>query len=248
VAIALLVSVPAQAQDISISFGNQGTGLTERIIQLIALLTVLSLAPSILVMMTSFTRIVVVLSLLCTALGTVDSAAQRGDRFARPVAHRLHHGPGVPGSYDAGIKPLIANEITAGQAFQRSAVPFKAFMLKNVLVGAGRIAVLGDAAHAMPPYLAQGAGHAMMNALGLAEALRREPSLASALAAWERRERPLTEHTQLWTRIYGATMFLPKPLKRFSILVERIPWVARQYLRAATHVPTGCAAGNPVTL
>ena len=51
VAIALLLSVPAQAQDVSINFG-QGSGLTERVIQLIALLTVLSLAPSILVMMT----------------------------------------------------------------------------------------------------------------------------------------------------------------------------------------------------
>jgi flagellar biosynthetic protein FliP len=68
-----LVAAPAHAQDISISFGQgagTGTGLTERVIQLIALLTVLSLAPSILVMMTSFTRIVVVLSLLRTALGT----------------------------------------------------------------------------------------------------------------------------------------------------------------------------------
>ncbi len=63
---------PALAQDVSINFG-QGSGLTERVIQLIALLTVLSLAPSILVMMTSFTRIVVVLSLLRTALGTATA-------------------------------------------------------------------------------------------------------------------------------------------------------------------------------
>ena len=46
---------------------GEGGGLTERVIQLIAFITVLSLAPSILVMMTSFTRIVVVLSLLRTA-------------------------------------------------------------------------------------------------------------------------------------------------------------------------------------
>jgi flagellar biosynthesis protein FliP len=63
---------PAAAQDISVNFG-QGNGLTERVIQMIALLTVLSLAPSILVMMTSFTRIVVVLSLLRTALGTATA-------------------------------------------------------------------------------------------------------------------------------------------------------------------------------
>jgi flagellar biosynthesis protein FliP len=63
---------PAGAQDISVNFA-QGSGLTERVIQMVALLTVLSLAPSILVMMTSFTRIVVVLSLLRTALGTATA-------------------------------------------------------------------------------------------------------------------------------------------------------------------------------
>ena len=69
--------------------------------------------------------------------------------------------------------------------------------------------------------------------------MRQTPTIESALDEWERRERPLTEHTQLWTRIYGATMFLPKPLKKISILVEKIPWVAAQYVRAANHVPTG---------
>ena len=111
---------------------------------------------------------------------------------------------------------------------------------------AGRVALLGDAAHAMPPYLAQGAGHAMMNALGLAVALQEAPSLESALGRWEWRERPLTEHTQRWTRIYSATMFLPKALKKISIRVEqKIPWVAAQYVRAANHVPTGCVGAGP---
>jgi 2-polyprenyl-6-methoxyphenol hydroxylase-like FAD-dependent oxidoreductase len=99
----------------------------------------------------------------------------------------------------------------------------------------------------MPPYLAQGAGHAMMNALGLAAALQDEPAIETALINWERRERPLTEHTQLWTRIYGATMFLPKPMKTISILIEKLPWIAAQYVRAANHVPTGCEA-SPAAL
>jgi 2-polyprenyl-6-methoxyphenol hydroxylase-like FAD-dependent oxidoreductase len=113
----------------------------------------------------------------------------------------------------------------------------------------GRVVVLGDAAHAMPPYLAQGAGHAMMNALGLAVSLQEAADIPSALETWERRERPLTEHTQRWTRIYGATMFLPGVLKRAWIHLERqVPWVAAQYVRTANHVPTGCVASEAAAL
>ena len=83
-----------RGQDVSINFG-QGGGLTERVIQLIALLTVLSLAPSILVMMTSFTRIVVVLSLLRTALGTATAPPNAVIVVARAVPHRFRDGAGA---------------------------------------------------------------------------------------------------------------------------------------------------------
>ena len=63
-----LIALPAFGQDISIDFGDDAT-LTERAVQLVGIVTVLALAPSILVMVTSFTRIVVVLSLLRTAIG-----------------------------------------------------------------------------------------------------------------------------------------------------------------------------------
>ncbi|MBU2136958.1 MAG: flagellar biosynthetic protein FliP, partial [Alphaproteobacteria bacterium] len=57
----------AHAQALNVDLGT-GAGLTERVVQLVGLLTVLSLAPSIVIMTTSFVRIVVVLSLLRTAL------------------------------------------------------------------------------------------------------------------------------------------------------------------------------------
>ena len=133
-AIALLLFTPAHAQDISINFGQArgGTGLTERVIQLIALITVLSLAPSILVMMTSFTRIVVVLSLLRTALGTATAPPNAVIMSLSLFLTAFVMGPAFQRSYDVGIKPMLANEITVEQAFERSSGPFKEFMLKNV--------------------------------------------------------------------------------------------------------------------
>jgi flagellar biosynthesis protein FliP len=57
-----LTATAAEAQELTIGLGE--TGVTERALQIITLITVLSLAPSILIMVTSFSRIVVVLSLL----------------------------------------------------------------------------------------------------------------------------------------------------------------------------------------
>jgi flagellar biosynthesis protein FliP len=129
--IALLTSAPAAAQDISINFG-QGAGLTERVLQLIALLTVLSLAPSILVMVTSFTRIVVVLSLLRTALGTATAPPNSVLISLALFLTGFVMAPVFQNAYDAGVRPLMANQITAEQAFGRASEPFHAFMLKNV--------------------------------------------------------------------------------------------------------------------
>ena len=121
----------ASAQDISINFG-QGGGLTERVLQLIALLTVLSLAPSILVMVTSFTRIVVVLSLLRTALGTATAPPNAVLISLAMFLTAFVMWPTFTTAYDAGVRPLLANEITPEQAFERASDPFRAFMQKNV--------------------------------------------------------------------------------------------------------------------
>src|ERR1700728_5188499 len=133
---ALLVSAtPLAAQDISINFGQGaagGGGLNERIIQLIALLTVLSLAPSILVMMTSFTRIVVVLSLLRTALGTATAPPNSVVISLALFLTAFVMGPVLTKAYDVGVKPLVANEITVNEAFDRASGPFRGFMEKNV--------------------------------------------------------------------------------------------------------------------
>ena len=126
-----LAANPAFAQDISVTFG-QGGGLTERVLQLIALLTVLSLAPSILVMVTSFTRIVVVLSLLRTALGTATAPPNAVLISLAMFLTAFVMWPTFLTAYDAGVKPLIANEITPEQAFERASDPFRVFMMKNV--------------------------------------------------------------------------------------------------------------------
>jgi flagellar biosynthetic protein FliP len=132
----ILGALPAAAQEISINLGQGagagGGGLTERVIQLIAFITVLSLAPSILVMMTSFTRIVVVLSLLRTALGTATAPPNAVIVALALFLTAFVMGPALQNAYDTGIKPLVNNEISVEQAFERSSVPLKAFMQKNV--------------------------------------------------------------------------------------------------------------------
>ena len=122
----------AAAQDISINLGPGNGGVTERAVQLIALLTVLSIAPSILVMMTSFTRIVVVLSLLRTAMGTATAPPNSVIIALAMFLTAFVMGPVLQKSYEDGIRPLVENQIGVEDALQRASGPLRGFMQKNV--------------------------------------------------------------------------------------------------------------------
>jgi 2-polyprenyl-6-methoxyphenol hydroxylase-like FAD-dependent oxidoreductase len=104
----------------------------------------------------------------------------------------------------------------------------------------GRVAIVGDAAHALPPNIGQGGGCAMMNALALAVYLEGERDVAAALAAWEQQERPLTEHTQRISYFLGLPTTWPPRLRAFTLgMVGRSKWLTAQRTRTALHRPTG---------
>lgn len=75
---------------------------------------------------------------------------------------------------------------------------------------AGKVALVGDAAHAMCPALAQGAGCAMVNAFSLAQDVEADGSVEDALVAWEKRIRPITDRTQQISADYAANRSLSK--------------------------------------
>ncbi|HEY2134505.1 MAG TPA: FAD-dependent monooxygenase, partial [Xanthobacteraceae bacterium] len=105
---------------------------------------------------------------------------------------------------------------------------------------AGRVAVIGDAAHALPPNIGQGAGCAMMNALSLAVHLEHSADIPAALAAWEANERPLTEHTQRVSVWLGIPTTWPPALRNLTFRVAgKSKWLVRQRIKTALHRPTG---------
>ncbi len=119
------------AQDISISLGEEN-GVTERAVQIILLITVLSLAPSILVMVTSFTRIVVVLSLLRTAIGLQTAPPNTVIISLALFLTAFIMAPTFQEAYDVGIQPLIDETIELDEAFERASEPFHLFMRTHV--------------------------------------------------------------------------------------------------------------------
>lgn len=129
----LLYVDPALAQNISIDMGTDGdSSVTGRVVQIVALMTVLSLAPSILIMMTSFTRIIVVLSFLRTAIGIQQTPPNTVMVSLALFLTFFIMAPTLKSAYEEGVAPLIAEEITEVEAFERTSLPFKRFMLKHV--------------------------------------------------------------------------------------------------------------------
>ena len=128
----LVMAGPAAAQQLSLDLGDGGGSTTARIIQIVMLLTVLSIAPSILIMVTSFTRIVVVLSFLRQAMGTQSSPPNMVMVSLALFLTGFVMMPTFEASYNEGIRPLIAEEIDEADAFERAVKPLRAFMLTQV--------------------------------------------------------------------------------------------------------------------
>jgi flagellar biosynthetic protein FliP len=112
------------------SDGQGGQSYTVTI-QILALMTVLTLLPTLLLLMTSFTRIMVVLAILRQALGTAQTPSNQillglslflTIFIMMPVFDRV---------YQEGVQPYMDEEIEAGEALERASVPFREFMLKQ---------------------------------------------------------------------------------------------------------------------
>lgn len=129
--IILLIPHLACADGINIDFG-EGGALSSRVIQILALMTILSLAPSILVMVTSFTRIVVVLSFLRTSLGLQQTPPNSVLISLALFLTAFIMAPSFDKAYQDGIEPLISERINEQQAWPKIVNPFRDFMLANV--------------------------------------------------------------------------------------------------------------------
>ncbi|WP_420485451.1 flagellar type III secretion system pore protein FliP [Heliomarina baculiformis] len=110
---------------------DEQASLSGRIIQLIALMTVLSIAPGLLVVMTSFTRFVIVFSMLRSALGLNQTPPNMVLSSMALFMTFFVMQPVFEDAWDGGVQPLIDNAITEEQALARIGEPFKRFMYAN---------------------------------------------------------------------------------------------------------------------
>lgn len=110
----------------------------------------------------------------------------------------------------------------------------------------GRCAIVGDAAHAQPPWLGQAANLAFANALALAEFVSSSTNMEDALRRWERAVRPVTDHVQRWTNIYGRVVGL-WPAKRQTLrsltvhAFASVPWLERRLNVGPRSIPIGAS-------
>ncbi len=103
-----------------------------RIIQIVVLLTVLSLAPGLLIMVTSFTRFVVAFSFLRSGLGLQSTPANIFLISLSLFMTFFVMGPTFDRAWNDGVRPLTENRISEAEAFTRTTEPFREFMLTHV--------------------------------------------------------------------------------------------------------------------
>jgi flagellar biosynthetic protein FliP len=127
----LALAHPVAAQTMTLDLG-EGGGTTGRIIQMMVLITVLSLAPAILVTVTSFTRIIIVLSFLRNALGIQQTPPNTVLVSLALFLTAFVMAPTFESAYTNGVAPLIEEKIDQTEAITRIVAPLHAFMSANV--------------------------------------------------------------------------------------------------------------------
>ena len=131
-AVALLLPMLASAQSINIDTGDGSGGTTARIIQMVVLITVVSLAPSVLVMVTSFMRVIIVLSFVRMAMGTQNTPPNQVLVALALFLTIFIMTPTFQASYDQGIEPWVNEEIDEREGIKLAAQPFHTFMMAHV--------------------------------------------------------------------------------------------------------------------
>ncbi len=134
-AVALLAaSDPASAQtvDLNALIPAGGASASGRIIELVAILTVLSVAPGLLIMVTSFTRFIVALSFLRSGLGLQSAPANLVLISLSLFMTFFVMAPTFDRAWQNGLKPLLDNEISQQDALTAVSQPFREFMLSQV--------------------------------------------------------------------------------------------------------------------
>ncbi len=111
--------------------GMEGTTVAY-IIQLFGLLTILSLAPGIMIMVTSFTRFIIAFSILRAGMGLPTTPANLILISLALFMTFYVMGPSLDRAWNEGVQPLVANEISQQEAATRIAAPFRDFMIANV--------------------------------------------------------------------------------------------------------------------
>jgi flagellar biosynthetic protein FliP len=134
-AAALLGSLSAaagQTVDLNALIPAGGASASGRIIEMVALLTVLSVAPGLLIMVTSFTRFIIALSFLRSGLGVQSAPANLVLISLALFMTFFVMAPTFDRAWQNGLKPMLDNKISQQDALAAVAQPFREFMLSQV--------------------------------------------------------------------------------------------------------------------
>jgi flagellar biosynthetic protein FliP len=136
IALAALILTPtvvvAQTIDLNTLFPAGDASVSGRIVQLLVVMTVLSVAPGLLMMVTSFARFVIALSFLRTGLGLQTTPSNLILVSLALFMTMFVMAPTFQAAWDNGIKPMVENKISQQDGYTRTTEPFRTFMKANV--------------------------------------------------------------------------------------------------------------------